>query len=113
PEDEARVEPARRKPLLELSPVRDESHGPRTYTQDHGKGGEATGALRGSPPGPPPGDAADPALRGEGRGAVPRGRASGLPARRDRAGGRRGRRVRRDGGRRCLRLDPPGPRPYP
>ena len=41
-----------------------------------------------------PRDAADPPLRGEGRGAVPRGRAARLPARRDRPGGRR---------RRCLR----------
>ena len=42
-----------------------------------------------------PRDAADPALRGEGRGALPRRRAAGLPARLHRPGGGRRGRLRR------------------
>ena len=51
----------------------------------------------------------DPALRGEGRGAVPRRRAAGLPARCHRPGGGGSRRGERDGGRGRVRFDPPRP----
>ena len=57
-------------------------------------------------------DAPDPPLRGEGRGAVPRRRPARLPARRDRPGGGRGRRLPGDGGGRRLRLDAPRARPH-
>ena len=63
--------------------------------------------VRGAAARLPARDAADPPLRGEGRGALPRRRAARLPARRDRPGGGRGRRLPGAGGRRRDRLDAP------
>ena len=61
---------------------------------------------------PLPRDAPHPALRGEGRGALPRRRAAGLPARRDRPGGGRGRRLRGARAGRRDRLDAPRARAH-
>ena len=98
--------PAVRQPRLQLrqSPTRLTAQ--NVHCRRRGQGREEARARRGDAARVPARDAAHPALRGEGRGALPRRRAARLPARRDRPGGGRGRRLPGDGGRRRLRLDP-------
>ena len=96
----------------ELPPsVRRDSR-PGAYTATRGQGREEGGRLGGAAARVLPRDAAHPALRGEGRGALPRRRAARLPPRRDRPGGRRGRRLPRARGGRRDRLDAPRARAH-
>ena len=89
-----------------------ERHAERLYSRrsgsvtqrGHGRA-EGARAFPGDGSRLPAGDAPHPPLRGEGRGALPRGRPVRVPPRRDRAGGRRGRRLPRARGRRRDRLD--------
>ena len=85
----------------------------RTVHSRRGKGrGEEGLVAQGRAEGRSAGDAPHPALRGEGRGAVPRGRAAGIPARRDRSGSLRRRRLPRARGRRRDRVDAPRARSH-
>ena len=80
--------------------------------RSRGEGRAQSHAQRGAGAHLPARDAPDQALRGEGRGAVPRRGAAGIPACRDRPGGGRGRRLPGAGRRRRLRVDPPRARAH-